>query len=149
MKQKHIDIRIKQCVLLSQASNCPRLKVGALLLDPVRNVILMDGYNGGPRNGSSLCGKESCKRNDLNIPSGTETDIGCVHAERNTIYNAAASGIKTAGGWMFITAEPCLGCAKAIHHSGIIKVIIIGGVYSCNEGINYLKENNRNRNKRG
>ena len=32
-----------------KASNCPRRKFGALLVDPERNVVLMDGYNGGPR----------------------------------------------------------------------------------------------------
>ena len=52
MKEKHIRIRIEQCLALSKASNCPRRKFGALLLDPERNVTLMDGYNGGPRGGT-------------------------------------------------------------------------------------------------
>jgi len=47
MKQKHVQIRIEQCLALAKASNCPRRKFGALLLDPQRNVVLMDGYNGG------------------------------------------------------------------------------------------------------
>ena len=51
MKDKHIRIRIEQCLALAKASNCPRRKFGALLLDPTRNVVLMDGYNGGPRGG--------------------------------------------------------------------------------------------------
>ena len=49
MKEKHLRIRIEQCLALSKASNCPRRKFGALLLNPRRNVILMDGYNGGDR----------------------------------------------------------------------------------------------------
>ena len=49
MKGKHLAIRIEQCLALSKASNCPRRKFGALLVDPERNVVLMDGYNGGPR----------------------------------------------------------------------------------------------------
>ena len=38
MKGKHIQIRIEQCLALARASNCPRRKFGALLLDPSRNV---------------------------------------------------------------------------------------------------------------
>ena len=60
MKDKHIRIRVAQCLALANASNCPRRKFGALLLDPERNVILMDGYNGGPRGGGELCGGEVC-----------------------------------------------------------------------------------------
>ena len=39
MKEKHIGIRIEQCLALAKASNCPRRKFGALLIDPTRNVI--------------------------------------------------------------------------------------------------------------
>ncbi len=39
MKEKHIRIRIEQCLALAKASNCPRRKFGALLLDPERNVV--------------------------------------------------------------------------------------------------------------
>ena len=56
MKDKHLGIRIEQCLALAKASNCPRRKFGALLVDPDRNVVLMDGYNGGPRGGGELCG---------------------------------------------------------------------------------------------
>ena len=70
MKQKHLRIRIEQCLALSKASNCPRRKFGALLLDPERNVILMDGYNGGPRGGGELCGGEVCLRDELEVAIG-------------------------------------------------------------------------------
>ena len=53
VKEKHIRICIEQCLALAKASNCPRRTFGALLLDPQRNVVLMDGYNGGPRGGAS------------------------------------------------------------------------------------------------
>jgi dCMP deaminase len=73
MKEKHIRVRIEQCLALAKASNCPRRKFGALLLDPERNVVLMDGYNGGPRGGGELCGGETCLRDDLKVPSGTRS----------------------------------------------------------------------------
>ncbi len=66
MNKKHIDIRIKQCLALAEASGCPRRKFGALLLDPERNVVLMDGYNGGPRGAKgSLCKGSFCERDGL------------------------------------------------------------------------------------
>jgi len=62
MKDKHLQIRIEQCLSLAQASPC-RHKQAAMLLDPARNVILADGYKGGPRGAKgSLCGDYFCLR---------------------------------------------------------------------------------------
>lgn len=140
MKDKHIKIRIEQCLVLSKASNCPRRKFGALLLDPKRNVILMDGYNGAPRNGEELCGGHVCLRDKLKIPSGENLAIGCHHAEMNVICNAAANGVATSGAWLFVNGSCCIMCAKHIHHAGIKKVIVIAGQYATEEGMEYLKK---------
>ena len=139
MKEKHIRLRIEQCLLLSQASNCPRRKFGALLLDPERNVVLMDGYNGGPRGGGALCGGEVCFRDEQKVPSGTRLEIGCHHAEMNVICNCAASGVPTKGAWLVVTGEPCLMCAKLIHHAGLVRVIVVGGGYAGENGVSYLE----------
>lgn len=140
MKEKHIQIRMEQCLSLAKASNCIRMKYGALLISPERNLLLMDGYNGGPRDGSDLCGNDCCIREELKIPSGTQYEKGCVHAEWNVICNSAATGVKTAGAWMIINGEPCELCAKLIHHAGIIKVIVVDGGFMGPNGINYLLE---------
>lgn len=139
MKDKHLQIRIRQCLQLSEASNCTRRKVGALLVDPTRNVILMDGYNGGPRGGGELCGGDCCLRDKFKITSGTEVQVGCHHAEMNVICNAAANGVPTNGAWIIVNCDCCLMCAKLIHHSGIEKVITIADTYSTTDGIEYLK----------
>ena len=138
MNEKHLRIRVEQCLALSKASNCPRRKFGALLLDPRRNVILMDGYNGGPRGGGRLCGGEECLRDTLGVKSGTRMEIGCHHAEMNVICNAAANGVPTRGAWLIVTGEPCLMCAKLIHHAGIEKVIVVDGGYAGANGVDYL-----------
>lgn len=140
MKDKHIRIRIEQCLALAKASNCPRRTFGALLLDPVRNVILMDGYNGGPRGGGKLCGGETCLRDTMGVLSGTRMEIGCHHAEMNVICNAAAGGVPTRGAWLLVTGEPCLLCAKLIHHAGIEKVIVVKGGYAGENGVTYLED---------
>ena len=139
MKLKHIQIRIEQCLALAKASNCPRRKFGALLVDPSRNVLLMDGYNGGPRGGGELCGGDGCLRDADNVTSGTRIEIGCHHAEMNVICNAAANGVSCRGAWLIITGEPCLMCAKLIHHAGIERVIVVDGGYAGCNGIEYLQ----------
>ena len=139
MKEKHLRIRIEQCLALAKASNCPRRKFGALLLDPDRNVILMDGYNGGPRGGGHLCGGEECLRDTMKVQSGTRMEIGCHHAEMNVVCNCAASGVATQGAWIIVTGEPCTMCSKMIHHAGISRVYVVSGGYAGANGIDYLE----------
>ena len=127
VKAKHLRIRIEQCLALAKASNCPRRKFGALLLDPGRNVILMDGYNGGPRGGGGRRGGAGAGRR------------GGLHAEMIVICNAAASGVATRGAWIIVTGEPCVLCAKLIHHAGIAKVIVVAGGYAGENGVAYLR----------
>ena len=140
MKEKHLRIRIEQCLALAKASNCPRAKFGALLVDPNRNVILMDGYNGGPRGGGDLCGGDICLRDTEQVVSGTRVEVGCHHAEMNVVCNAAANGVSTKGAWMIVTGEPCMMCAKLIHHSGISQVIVVDGGFGGVNGIDYLEQ---------
>ena len=140
MKDKHVRIRVAQCLALAHASNCPRRKFGSLLLDPERNVILMDGYNGGPRGGGKLCGGDECLRDTQKVVSGTRTEIGCHHAEMNVICNAAAGGVATRGAWMIVTGEPCMMCAKLIHHAGIERVLVVDGGYAGANGVTYLQD---------
>lgn len=140
MKDKHISIRIEQCLALAKASNCPRRKFGALLVDPERNVVLMDGYNGGPRGGGTLCGGDVCLRDTMGVKSGTRMEIGCHHAEMNVVCNAAANGVRCRGAWLIVTGEPCLLCAKLIHHAGIERVLVVAGGYAGENGCQYLEE---------
>jgi len=139
MQAKHIAIRIEQCLALAKASNCTRRTFGALLLDPDRNVILMDGYNGGPRGGGNLCGGDVCLRDSQGVQSGTRMEIGCHHAEMNVICNAAANGVPTRGAWLIVTGEPCMMCSKLLHHAGIARVLIVEGGYAGANGITYLE----------
>jgi dCMP deaminase len=75
------------------------------------------------------------------IKSGTQNDIGCHHAEINAILNAARTGTSTLGKWLFTSCDPCLMCAKSIHHAGIVKVFTPLKSHK-KEGLIYLKEHN-------
>ena len=139
LKPKHVSIRIEQCLALAKASNCPRRKFGAMLLNPESNVVLADGYNGGPRGGGELCGGDVCNRDVMKVESGTRMEIGCHHAESNLICNSARNGVRTLGAWLIVTGEPCMMCAKLIHHSGIAKVLVVDGGYAGANGVDYLR----------
>ena len=137
MKAKHLQAHVDVCLVISQLSGCPRRKFGAVILNPDRNTILATGYNGGPRGGGVLCGGEVCEREG--IRSGTQMERGCHHAEMNAITNAAADGIKTAGAWLVVSGEPCILCAKLLHHAGILRVLCVeGGYIGGGEGPAYL-----------
>lgn len=109
-----------------------------MIIDPKSNVMLSEGYNGNLRGGTELCGGAVCDRRD--IESGTQLEVGCVHAEQNAIYNAARLGTPLAGSWFIVNGEPCRLCAKAIVQVGASKVICIDGGYSCSEGVELLKK---------
>lgn len=78
MKPEHIQIRIEQCLSLAKASHCPRRKLAAMLIDPKRNVVLADGYNGGPRGAPGTlckghwCERDGLKREDIEIKEGVQ-----------------------------------------------------------------------------
>jgi dCMP deaminase len=144
MKENLLKIRIQQCNLLAQASSCSRRKVSALILDPITNSIISEGFNGNPRGAKgNLCGGDICLRDKYQVASGTQNDVGCHHAEMNAILNACRLGQATQGKILIVNCDPCLMCAKAIHHAGIKQVFCPmdyqNGVH--NSGLGYLKDN--------
>ncbi len=141
MQDKHLKARIAQCLAIAECSSCPRRKFGALLLDPERNTLLLDSYNGGPRGAvGKLCGGHVCDRDEQKVPSGTRMEVGCHHAESNLVANAAARGVRCDGAWLIVTGEPCTRCARLIHHAGIRKVLCVKGGYAGGDGgVGYLR----------
>ena len=139
MKPKHVDMWVEVCRVIAKASNCPRNKFAALVIDEKSNTLVASGYNGYLRGGPPLCGGDECARNEQNIESGCKIEIGCVHAEMNAIINCARETVSSAGKVMFVNGEPCVMCAKVIVQAGIGKVYIVGGVYR-NNGVQVLRD---------
>lgn len=141
MKYKHLVARSKQAADIAACSSCPRRQVGCVIIEPTRNVVIIDGYNGPPRGGDTLCGGETCLREQANIVSGIgqSNDVGCLHAEVGAICNAAFQGVSTANCWMLITIPPCMACAKMIQHCGIVRVLITEANYAT-DGCEYLEQ---------
>ena len=86
-----------------------------------------------------FAGGEECLRDTMGVKSGTRMEIGCHHAEMNVICNAAAGGVACRDAWLIVTGEPCVLCAKLIHHAGIVRVVIVEGGYMGANGVEYLR----------
>ena len=106
--------------LVAQRSTCLRRKVGALAVKDKR--ILSTGYNGAPANVTD-CLTKGCLRQELGIPSGQRHEIcSGLHAEQNTIIQAAIHGISIKGAEIYCTHQPCFICTKMLINCGISAV---------------------------
>ncbi|SBV97913.1 CMP/dCMP deaminase zinc-binding protein [uncultured delta proteobacterium] len=106
--------------LVAQRSTCLRRKVGAIAVKDKR--ILATGYNGAPAKVTD-CLVKGCLRQELGIPSGQRHEIcSGLHAEQNTIIQAAIHGISLKGAEIYCTHQPCFICTKMIINCGIAAV---------------------------
>lgn len=108
---------------VSARGTCSRAKVGAVVV--VGDVIASTGYNGSPR-GSRHCNHE----NDGDMENGH--CARAVHAEANSIINAARYGTVLLDGVLYTTATPCYRCSPLIVQAGI-KTVFVGAVYRPDE----------------
>lgn len=111
--------------LVSKRSTCLRRKVGALIVKNRR--ILTTGYNGTPT-GITHCEVAGCLREKLKVPSGERHEL-CrgLHAEQNSIIQAALYGVNIGGGTLYCTNQPCSICAKMLINAGIKEIVMESG----------------------
>lgn len=109
----------------AESSYCVRRKVGALIVKDLR--IISDGYNGTPSGFENICEDENHK-----------TKPYVLHAEANAITKIAASNNNSKGSTIYITASPCIECAKLIIQAGIVRVVYCEN-YHTDEGCELLK----------
>ncbi len=125
-KQELLDRRyLRMAALWAENSYCRRRKVGALLVKD--KMIISDGYNGTPAGFENICEDED----------GT-TKPYVLHAEANAITKVARSNNSSSGSTLYITASPCLECAKLIIQAGIRRVVF-GELYRLPDGIRLLE----------
>ena len=143
MKHKIINHRINQVLALASLSSCKRRGVGALAITS-DNITISESYNGWIRGCSdNTCGKNGqCARDLLKIESGTQNEVGCIHAEENLIINAARTNNSLMDAIVFVTTYPCLSCAKLLVQAGVSKIYTIENSYTNVDGLNFLKEMN-------
>ena len=125
-KQFELDLRyLRMARIWAENSYCERRKVGALVVKD--KMIISDGYNGTPSGFENICEDEN------NV---TKTYV--LHAEANAITKIAHSSNSSEGATMYVTASPCIECAKLIIQSGI-KRVVYSEKYRLEDGINLLK----------
>lgn len=125
-KQELLDRRyLRMAAIWAENSYCRRRKVGALLVKD--KMIISDGYNGTPAGFENVCEDED----------GT-TKPYVLHAEANAITKVARSNNSSSGSTLYITASPCLECAKLIIQAGIRRVVF-GELYRLPDGIRLLE----------
>jgi len=114
---------MKMAQLVSERSTCTRRQVGAVLVKD--NQIIASGYNGAPKN-VEHCEIVGCIREEQNIPSGSNHEL-CrgVHAEQNTIIQAAINGTSLENSVLYCTHFPCSLCAKMIINAEIETVYVL------------------------
>lgn len=102
-------------------STCLRRKVGAVAV--LDRHVLATGYNGAPA-GLPHCEYTGCLREQKGVPSGERHEI-CrgLHAEQNVIIQAAVHGVSLKGATIYVTATPCVICAKMLINCGIKRVV--------------------------
>ncbi len=125
-KQDLLDRRyLRMARIWAENSYCERRKVGALLVKD--RTIISDGFNGTPAGFENICEDE----NGL-----TKTYV--LHAEANAITKVARSNNSSDGSTLYVTASPCLDCAKLIIQAGITRVVF-NELYRITDGIELLK----------
>ena len=110
-KQQALDLRyLRMARIWAENSYCVRRQVGALIVKD--KMIISDGYNGTPSGFENVCEDD----NGLTKPY-------VLHAEANAITKIARSGNNSDGATLYVTASPCIECAKLIIQAGIRRVV--------------------------
>ena len=125
-KQRRFDQRyLDMARIWAQNSYCQRRQVGALVVK--QGMIISDGYNGTPSGFENVCEDDS-----------GVTKPYVLHAEANAITKLARSSNNSDGATIYITASPCIECAKLIIQAGIRRVVY-GEKYRLTDGIDLLE----------
>ena len=125
-KQQKLDSRyLRMARIWAENSYCQRRQVGALVVKD--KMIISDGYNGTPSGFENVC------EDDNNI-----TKPYVLHAEANAITKLARSSNNSDGATIYITASPCIECAKLIIQAGI-KRVVYGEKYRLTDGVDLLE----------
>jgi len=125
-KQLTLDKRyLRMARIWGENSYCERRKVGALIVKD--KMIISDGYNGTPSGFENIC-----EEDDVTKPY-------VLHAEANAITKIARSNNNSNNATLYVTASPCIECAKLIIQAGI-KRLVYSQQYRLDDGIKLLEK---------
>jgi dCMP deaminase len=98
------EVYMRMAEELAKRSTCARLQVGTVITDARLENVVAIGYNGNVRGFPNRC--------DTTVPG----KCGCIHSEMNALVKAPG-GLRDKVA--FITASPCVMCAKLMVQSNV------------------------------
>src|SRR3989441_3039330 len=101
------EVYMRMAEELAKRSTCARLQVGTVITTPDLTQVLGIGYNGNARGLPNRC------------DSTTPGSCGCIHSEMNAVIKA---GAQLPGKVMFVSASPCVMCAKMAINANVARV---------------------------
>jgi len=101
------EVYMRMAEELAKRSTCARLQVGTVVTDQRLENVLAIGYNGNARGLPNKC--------DSAVPGS----CGCIHSEMNALVKAPGNVRDKV---VFVSASPCVMCAKLIINSGVTHV---------------------------
>lgn len=96
------EVYMRMAEELAKRSTCSRLQVGTVVTDFGLERVVAIGYNGNARGFPNAC--------DTDVPGA----CGCIHSEMNALIKAPGD---LRNKIVFVTASPCVACAKLIVQS--------------------------------
>jgi len=101
------EVYMRMAEELAKRSTCGRLQVGTVVTDQLLENVLAIGYNGNAKGLANRC--------DSAVPGS----CGCIHSEMNALVKAPGNVRDKV---LFVSASPCVMCAKLIINSGVTHV---------------------------
>jgi dCMP deaminase len=118
------EVYMRMAEELAKRSTCRRLSVGTVITDALLENVLAIGYNGNVRGFPNDC------------DSPTPGRCGCIHSEMNALVKAPGQLRDKVA---FVTASPCVMCAKLMVQANISHVFYRRS-YRSRDGLNVLQE---------
>ena len=101
------EVYMRMAEELAKRSTCARLQVGTVITDSRLENVVAIGYNGNARGFPNRC-------------DGPQAGAcGCIHSEMNALVKAPGQMREKVA---FVTASPCVMCAKLMINSGVTHV---------------------------
>src|SRR6266852_5301214 len=118
------EVYMRMAEELAKRSTCARLQVGSVITTGDLTQVLGIGYNGNAKGLPNQC--------DSTQPG----NCGCLHSEQNCLIKA---GAQLPGKVMFVSASPCVMCAKMIINTNVARVYY-REAYRDPAGLNVLRQ---------
>ncbi len=118
------EVYMRMAEELAKRSTCRRLRVGTVITDGSLENVVAIGYNGNAKGFPNDC--------DTDTPGA----CGCIHSEMNALTKAPG---QLRGKVVFVTASPCVMCAKLMVQANV-EYVYYRLPYRSDAGLEILRQ---------